>query len=178
MRCLDCPADLVRRPGQGKQRLRCQPCARRAMRAAVRKCSKCSGPALPRLSHCAACKRQVADHVRTCRCGVVFETRHPLKKYCSRACAPPRDYSKRRSTTLRGYGARHQQRRAELLPSAIGTACELCGDIMYGFDKLDADHVVPISQGGRDGPLRIVHSGCNRRRQALERANVTLSIAS
>ncbi len=69
----------------------------------------------------------------------------------------------RPSTSQRGLGHVHQQRRKQLLPLAYGTRCALCGAMMQRGDDLDLDHSMPRSRGGTVGD-RIVHSSCNRSR--------------
>lgn len=66
-------------------------------------------------------------------------------------------------TTARGLGGAHQAERRRLLPSAYGTPCPLCGDLMLRGQRLDLDHAVPRVLGGPDaGPRRIAHARCNR----------------
>jgi 5-methylcytosine-specific restriction endonuclease McrA len=65
------------------------------------------------------------------------------------------------TTTERGYGYAHKQRRAALLPLAYGTPCPICQRIMQKGDALDLDHSVPLAEGGRRGD-RIVCARCNR----------------
>jgi hypothetical protein len=65
------------------------------------------------------------------------------------------------TTTQRGLGYQHQQRRKHLLPHAYGTPCPMCGDIMEHGDLLDLDHTIPRALGGTVGD-RIVHRTCNR----------------
>lgn len=176
MRCLDCDAEVPRREsGRGSQKIRCARCARRALRpGAIRRCMDCrTGVALPGKSRCEPCwqakNKPAVMHVKRCVCGRTFETRSPLYRYCSRACGDgAHNRQKKAPTTERGYGGDHQRRRAELLRESIGKNCELCGEIMLASDKLDADHVIPVLQGGKDGPLRIVHRWCHQRRKALE----------
>lgn len=67
---------------------------------------------------------------------------------------------RRMTTTQRGYGHRHQQRRAQLLPLAYGKPCAICGQRMTGDQKLDLDHTISVMHGGQGD--RIVHAKCNR----------------
>jgi hypothetical protein len=69
-----------------------------------------------------------------------------------------------RTTTQRGLGWRHQQQRKALLASLVpGTRCPRCGEPMWPrVQDLDVDHVVPRSQGGAGGPVRLAHARCNR----------------
>ena len=67
------------------------------------------------------------------------------------------------STTQRGYGWAHQQRRRALLATAIGTRCSLCGDVMLTHQALDLDHSVRLVDDPTAIGDRIVHARCNRR---------------
>ena len=70
------------------------------------------------------------------------------------------------TTSQRGYGAAHQQRRRVLLAAAIGTRCPLCLEPMRHDQRLDLDHSVPLIHDARSIGDRIVHSSCNRGRAA------------
>jgi hypothetical protein len=67
------------------------------------------------------------------------------------------------TTTQRGYGWQHQQRRKALLATAIGTRCALCGDVMLAHQALDLDHSVRLVDDATAIGDRIVHASCNRR---------------
>lgn len=72
-------------------------------------------------------------------------------------------YEKVRGTRQqRGYDTVYEKRRAASLAGA--THCALCGGPGTSADPLVADHVVPIAQGGRDGPLQPAHRSCNTRK--------------
>ena len=71
---------------------------------------------------------------------------------------------RRMTTTQRGYGHQHQQRRAQLLPLAYGKPCAICGQRMRADQKLDLDHTISVMHGGIGD--RIVHSRCNRGRRS------------
>jgi hypothetical protein len=178
VKCLDCPAEMTLRDGgQGCQKLRCEPCRKAAQRATVRKCAVCRvNAAVKGLSRCETCPRKTGYVPRVpnwleirCLCGITFKTVNPLQRNCSSTCRIQSKSGHTRTTKQRGYGADHRRKRAELILLAIGTDCELCGGQMSADDDLDADHVVPIIQGGIDGPLRIVHRVCHRFRLAFER---------
>jgi 5-methylcytosine-specific restriction endonuclease McrA len=64
----------------------------------------------------------------------------------------------------RGSTRRYRANRAAILAGA--TICHLCGEPPRPNDPLVADHVVPRSKGGHDGPgnLRPAHDSCNQRR--------------
>jgi uncharacterized iron-regulated membrane protein len=71
------------------------------------------------------------------------------------------------STTQRGYGRAHQQRRKALLAAAYGRACPLCGETMLVGQALDLHHSTPIALERRMGHRsssgdQIVHASCNR----------------
>lgn len=71
----------------------------------------------------------------------------------------------RGSATARGYGMEHKRTRAELLPTAIGTPCPLCGHIMQADDALDLDHTTPLARDRTARGDRICHASCNRGRR-------------
>ena len=66
------------------------------------------------------------------------------------------------TTTGRGYGWQHQQRRAALLPFAIGQRCALCHQPMLATQQLDLDHPLPLRVYAGSLSDRIVHGRCNR----------------
>lgn len=68
-----------------------------------------------------------------------------------------------RTTTQRGLGWAHQRLRARLLPSAYGTPCPRCGQLMLQGQDLDLDHTgLPRALGGRPGQGQMAHESCNR----------------
>jgi hypothetical protein len=68
------------------------------------------------------------------------------------------------TTTQRGYGWTHQQRRDALIPYAIGTRCPLCNTTMTLTDKLALDHSTPLIYNPTSVGDRIVHAHCNEGR--------------
>jgi hypothetical protein len=66
------------------------------------------------------------------------------------------------TTTERGYGHDHQQRRAVLLPTAYGMPCPLCGKTMFASQQLDLHHPVRLADDPTSTATQIVHSTCNR----------------
>lgn len=72
----------------------------------------------------------------------------------------------RGTTTQRGYGTAHQQQRARLLRTAIGTRCPICTQPMLAGQPLDLDHSTNDKALLGD---RIVHAGCNRGRRFFQR---------
>lgn len=70
--------------------------------------------------------------------------------------------AQRGGTTARSYGHEHQQRRAELMPHAIGQRCPRCLELMLTGQALDLDHSDPNSKLlGLPGD-RITHAACNQ----------------
>jgi hypothetical protein len=70
----------------------------------------------------------------------------------------------RQTTTERGLGYAHRQRRAALLRVHIdGTLCWWCGLPMYRRQGLAADHSQPRARGGAQAD-RLLHSLCNAAR--------------
>jgi hypothetical protein len=69
------------------------------------------------------------------------------------------------STTARGYGWKHQRRRAALLPLAYGTACPLCGEVMLAHQALDLHHPIRLVDDSASVGTQIVHASCNRGRK-------------
>jgi len=72
----------------------------------------------------------------------------------------------------RGYGKEHQRLRRVMVALALGTACEVCGELMLPGQALDLDHgEIPASQGGVG--TRVLYASCNRsiagRKQAARR---------
>jgi hypothetical protein len=71
------------------------------------------------------------------------------------------------TTTQRGYGWQHQQRRAAVLPLAVGTPCPLCGEVMLAHQALDLHHAVRLVDDPTSIGTQIVHATCNRRASAV-----------
>jgi 5-methylcytosine-specific restriction endonuclease McrA len=108
-----------------------------------------------RIGHCVTCGATFTTHIRT-------------QVYCMPSCRPsPKTTTA--STTERGYGTEHQRRRREMLPSAYGTPCPLCGEVMLEDQSLDLDHIVPLSVDPSSTASRISHSTCNRSRGSQTR---------
>lgn len=74
-------------------------------------------------------------------------------------------------TNATAYGWKHQTRREELLPAAIGTDCPLCGYEMRIGQALDLDHSVPLADDPASVGDRIVHAECNRKAGARNHRN-------
>lgn len=75
----------------------------------------------------------------------------------------------RLTTTQRGLGHLHQQRRAALLPAALGTPCpgpsfgprsRRCTGLMVDPKRMHLDHTVARALGGKHGD-RIICAPCN-----------------
>lgn len=71
----------------------------------------------------------------------------------------------RGTTTQRGYGAEHQERRRALLPSSWYTACPRCDVVMLPSERLELDHSTPLYVDAGGVGDRIVHARCNPRGQ-------------
>jgi hypothetical protein len=69
------------------------------------------------------------------------------------------------TTSQRGYGYHHQQRRAALLANAYGTPCPICEQTMTIGQRLDLDHSTPLIVSSYSVGNRIVHASCNRGRR-------------
>ena len=65
------------------------------------------------------------------------------------------------SSTQRGYDTKHRALRAKLLPSAYGTPCVRCGQVMLPTQQLHLDHT-----DTRTGYLGFSHADCNMRAAA------------
>lgn len=77
---------------------------------------------------------------------------------CSRAADAARG-----TTTERGYGWKHQKRRAELLANLKpGTPCPRCGRPMHPGDALDAGHSTPLTLDAGAVADRLECASCNR----------------
>lgn len=78
---------------------------------------------------------------------------------------------RRKSTTERGLGWRHQRQRRRLLAMHVdGTPCWWCGQPMYRTQDLDADHSESRHYAGPHVLAdRLMHASCNRSRQQGDR---------
>jgi hypothetical protein len=70
------------------------------------------------------------------------------------------------TTTQRGYGTTHQQRRKTLMQYAYGCVCQLCNQMMVYPQPLDLDHSTPLAHDPYAQGDRIVHASCNRAKGA------------
>ncbi|GAB4582610.1 hypothetical protein Ntsu_04420 [Nocardia sp. IFM 10818] len=72
--------------------------------------------------------------------------------------------TRRRTTTQKGLGWKHQQQRARLLAQLRdGDACWWCGLPMYRVQALAADHEQARAHGGTEAG-RLLHELCNKQR--------------
>jgi hypothetical protein len=55
-----------------------------------------------------------------------------------------------------------QQRRAALLPAAIGTRCPLCGKPLLASQAIDLHHPIRLVDDATSIGTQIVHASCNR----------------
>lgn len=61
------------------------------------------------------------------------------------------------------YGAGHRKARTKALGQLQeGEPCPFCSRPMYLDQDLDFDHMVPLVEGGAQGPRRLAHASCNR----------------
>jgi hypothetical protein len=68
---------------------------------------------------------------------------------------------------------RGNRKRAILVP---GVVCWLCGEpIRWPRVERKLDHVIPVADGGRYGPVRPAHRKCNMRRNAGRTAAIRRS---
>lgn len=74
---------------------------------------------------------------------------------------------KRGTTTARGLGWAHQQRKRREISADM--VCWMCGQPARENDPITADHETPRAKGGVDSPLRPAHRSCNSRRGAQQR---------
>jgi hypothetical protein len=63
-----------------------------------------------------------------------------------------------KSSSARGYGAKHRKLRAALLPAAYGQPCVRCGELMHPWQQLHLDH----SDWDRSRLIGFSHADCNR----------------
>lgn len=153
MSCASCGGDMWRTHSSLPEgQARCQACRRAAWGLLPHE----------RVNDFKAAKRAARGPCEWCR-AVVPET--PRYRYCSETCAAAARVAKghgfsraRKSGRERGYGAEHQKLRAELLPTAYGKPCHLCGDVMEEGDDLHLDHTPD-----RAGYRGFAHALCNYR---------------
>jgi 5-methylcytosine-specific restriction endonuclease McrA len=82
---------------------------------------------------------------RRCICGVVGCRQHGSQR--------------RPGKNRDAYDSVYERERKAMLATA--THCVLCGGSPYPGNPLTADHVIPITMGGKHGPLQPAHSKCN-----------------
>ena len=66
------------------------------------------------------------------------------------------------TTSQRGYGSDYQRRRAGAIQAQPW--CSDCGHRGSADNPLTAEHINPVSQGGKDGPLAVLCPSCNSAR--------------
>lgn len=143
-------------------------------------CSDCSTPmqvtstSAPTMT-CLACRRARrpatwTPETRPCeRCSTEFTQRQASQRYCGGAC---RERLRTPSPTKRArdkvaYGPAHRRLRAALLPSAYGSDCHLCGEVMREGQPLHLDHAED-----RESYRGMAHAHCNLR-DGSARGNAT-----
>ena len=67
-----------------------------------------------------------------------------------------------RNTSAHGYGWAHRQRRKQLIESASGLTCTLCGQPMTAGQAVDLHHTTPRRHNPNSKGDTIVHAHCNR----------------
>jgi hypothetical protein len=129
-----------------------------------------TGSLPPGLATCLPCRRarqkpKPAARQHICqKCGIPFVTEYGDKrwKYCGPECFRKAQHARgsgtpsAKSTGARGYGRPHRRLRARLLPSAYGTPCVLCGEVMSEGEPLHLDHTED-----RLGYRGFAHASCN-----------------
>jgi hypothetical protein len=157
MKCAACGQDMWRsRTSRPEGVATCRGCQRRAWGLApdvAVTSAKAAGligrPKRPAATHCKRCDQPIANP-SGCR------------RYCSDECFRKARNARgsggipQTSAAARGYGVEHQRIRAELLPSAHGQPCPLCGVVMLKGEQLHLDHTPD-----RSGYRGIVHGSCN-----------------
>lgn len=186
--CANCGAQLRPTKSPSPYKASSAPCAccgvllhggRSSLPAGERKCQSCrtGGRAVP----------EPVTYVKKCaRCSRLFETRHPLGKYCGDGCrgAARRESDRRRKQPTkvaekRGPGRRGHKWR--VLRERVLTEERICGICHDPIDRSikyphplspSVDHIVALSEGGaplaRDN-VRAAHLHCNLAMFALNR---------
>lgn len=82
------------------------------------------------------------------------------------ACQAPADRARnaRASSSSRGLGWKFSQRKQDDHAYQAATACHWCGLPFTAADPKTADHLIPRSRGGSDGPIVAAHRSCNSHR--------------
>ena len=81
------------------------------------------------------------------------------------------------TTTQRGYGSTHQQRRRMLIRNAYHHHCPICGDVMLPGQALDLDHTTRLVDDATSQGDRITHAACNRNGRGGQRSKTQTSVA-
>jgi len=166
LRCGTCGDDI---PYQRKAKKLCRDCAgENAVAIQIRQCefSEC-----PYGSH-------GSRAWLVCAHGMSGARYRTGQKFCSKDCATrrnKRDYARRRAERLRDPNARQRTaKKSQRLRVAFlhGYRCAECRRLIdvskpVGHpDALEIDHIVPVSEGGKDnlGNLRPLHRRCHQRR--------------
>lgn len=69
-----------------------------------------------------------------------------------------------------GYGGQYRKQAAVIRATAL--RCWLCGEGPRPDDPWQADHVIPIAEGGAAGPLAPAHRSCNVSRANRKRVRL------
>jgi 5-methylcytosine-specific restriction endonuclease McrA len=104
-------------------------------------------------------------------CGRIFPPEQMSRARPGRCVPCAKTYEREKSrarrarlgtTSQRGYGSDYQRRREAAIRAQPW--CSDCGHTGSENNPLTAEHVVPVSQGGKDGPLTVLCRSCNSSR--------------
>src|SRR5688572_16358817 len=107
---------------------------------------------MPIMFVCQDCGR-IIDKKKNGRCLTCYRQNEREKSRARRA---------RGTTSQRGYGSDYQRRRAAAIRAQPW--CSDCGHTGSEDNPLTAEHILPVSQGGKAGPLGVLCRSCNSSR--------------
>ena len=107
-------------------------------------------------------KRTISNPGNCARCNSSLENKRPQAIYCSKTCKSMDHTQKHRGNTRFATTARRFH-----IYERDNKTCYLCG-VYLDFEKVELDHLVPISRGGDSSPENLAVScrTCNRTRGA------------
>lgn len=180
--CGNCSDSGSRRAAYDRRRYELRPPRPRGAGRLTQPCSDCASPmqvtstSAPTMT-CLACRRARrltrltwTPETRPCeRCSTEFTQRQPSQRYCSGACRERlrTPSPEKRARDKVAYGPAHRRLRAALLPSAYGSDCHLCGEVMREGQPLHLDHAED-----RESYRGMAHAHCNLRDGSV-RGNAT-----
>lgn len=99
------------------------------------------------------------------RCGKLFDRDATGTMRCP-ACQSVTTAARnaRPSSSSRGLGWKFSQRKQDDDAYQAATQCHWCSLPFTAQDPKTADHLIPRSRGGGDGPIVAAHRSCNSRR--------------